>query len=429
MSKNQKKLVVFLIPPEEQVSGGIMSIFSLCRESRTLLTKDTDVVISTFPGTKSYSKNTLFRNDEIIYDFSSVLNRLPNIASLTLHIPEYAIERVTHSLLQYHSLLEKIDNFSINILNQNMELMPNTSIVAGLHALSPIQITQTTAHERYTTQELSDQYNTPVLNFSVFLDTSQYKFTSYEQKENIIAYSNDQNPNKDAILKRIHKELPDYALVEITNLSYEDYKNLITKSKYILTFGEGFDGYLIEGIFSGSITFAVYNDTFFSSKDFLKYENIYGSYQELSSRIATDIRELDNAKKYQAVNRKNFTTLSKIYDRKIYLNNLQNFYSNKFTFLPKPDAARKYFSTAILDRDMIIEERNRTIYNKDLTLQSQAQGLDRLNSLVQELEGQLVVLKEANRSQKRFIEKVQNTLTYRVFKKLSQLKKSLNKFQ
>lgn len=427
MLKNHKKFVVFLIPPEEQVSGGIMSIFSLCRETRALLKKDTTVILSTFPGTASYKRNTLFENDETIYDFTAVVKLLPKLESLTLHIPEYEISRITHSLIGHQPQFARLPHFLINILNQNMELMPSPQVTAGLYALSPALITQTTAHKRYTTQELSDRYNTPLLNFSVYLDTSQYETIPYNQKENIIAYSNDQHSDKDAILTKLKEQLPNYSLIEITGLSYEEYKALIKKSKYLITFGEGFDGYLIEGIFSGSITFAVYNDTFFASKEFLQYENIYRSYDDMSSRIINDIKVLDNEERYKTINQKNYTTLSEIYDRSIYLKNLKNFYSNDFTYLPSPAATKSYFNYAILQREQIIDNHNQTIYEKDLLIQAQAQDLNKINALLVEAGGRLTEMERVNQDQALFIQRIQKNAIYRLSIKLNRIRKLIIK--
>jgi D-ribose pyranose/furanose isomerase RbsD len=389
--------------------------------------KDAEVIISTFPGTPSYKKNTLFKNTEVIHDFGTVLSKLTPHTSLVFHIPEYAIARIAYGLIPHKAALNRVSEFTINILNQNMELMPPPEITASLYTLSPNLITQTTAHKRYTTQDLANTYNTPVMNLSVFIDSSQYVYTDYDKKENIVAYSNDQHPDKGSIIQQLKNKLTHYSFVEISGLSYEEYKELAAQAKYIITFGEGFDGYLIEGIFSGGITFAVYNETFFASKEFLQYENIYQTYDDMRSNIAKDIIRLDSKTRYQNVNQKNFNTLSKIYDYKIYLNNLKEFYSNKFTYIPSQDASRLFFSNALSDREQQISKLDHDIYEKDLQIQSQAQDLNRVNTLLLELGSQLVDLQRINESQTEIIERIQKTIFYKVFKKIKNLKKSLLK--
>jgi len=53
--KQAKKIVLFLLPSEIFKSGGILSIFSLCKTSRALLPAS-QVVLATFPGKKTYAK-------------------------------------------------------------------------------------------------------------------------------------------------------------------------------------------------------------------------------------------------------------------------------------------------------------------------------------------------------------------------------------
>lgn len=406
-----------------------MSIFSLCRETRNLLAKNTEVIISTFPGTSSYKKNTLFENTEEIHDFDVVLNKLTPATSLLLHIPEYALTRIAYGLIPHKTALNCVGEFTVNILNQNMELMPKPEVAASLYALSPNLITQTTAHKRYTTQDLANAYNTPTMNLSVFIDSSQYAYTDYSKKENIVAYSNDQHPAKATIIQQLKSKLPHYSFVEISGLSYEEYKKLVAKAKYIITFGEGFDGYLIEGTFSGGITFAVYNETFFASNEFLKYKNIYQTYDDMQANIARDIIKFDNETLYQSVNQKNFNTLAKIYDYKIYLKNLREFYSNKFTYTPSQDASRLFFSNALNSREQQISRLDHDIYEKDLKIQSQAQDLNKINTLLLDLGSELVDLQRINESQAEAIERIHKTIFYKVFKKIKSIKNLLLKLR
>lgn len=416
MLKSFKSAIIFFIPPEELVSGGILSIFSLCKESRSIVSSDTLVAVSTYPGTSSYKKNTLFKNDETILDFTEIIRLLPSLDSLILHIPEYAINRVTFSLMEYSKILKAVTNLHINILNQNMELMPSAIDVASLWSLSPRIITQTTAHLRYTTQDVADIYNTPVLNFSVFLDPRQYELKDFSKKENIIAYSNDKHPLKEHILSKLKRALPSYSLVEINHLSYEQYKELIGKAKFILTFGEGFDGYYIEGIFSGSITFAVYNDIFFESKDFLKYKNIFASYDKIERQLVDTINELDNEKVYTRTNLENFNKLSKIYDLSIYRQNIKKFYNEDFSFYPTHLANTIFFANAIYERDSSLHAHDKLIYEKDLAIQTYSRELKVANQKISDLNNDVVNLTTTIKEQNLFISMIKNNIFYRILK-------------
>lgn len=72
-------------------------------------------------------------------------------------------------------------------------------------------------------------------------------------------------------------------------MKLEDYKKLISKAMFTITFGEGYDGYFIEPALSGSISFAVYNDLYFP-KNMNKLDTLYSSWQDLKEKIVEDIK-------------------------------------------------------------------------------------------------------------------------------------------
>ena len=75
--KNAKELIVFLTPGNMKMSGGVMSIFSLCETSRKLLPNST-CILSTYPNGITYTKNDEFPNDEIVYRFSQIEQNCKN---------------------------------------------------------------------------------------------------------------------------------------------------------------------------------------------------------------------------------------------------------------------------------------------------------------------------------------------------------------
>jgi len=66
---------------------------------------------------------------------------------------------------------------------------------------------------------------------------------------------------KEAVLGEL-KQVAGLSVQIIRNLTYDQYKSLVSRAKWALTFGEGLDGYFIEPVFSGAIAFAVYNEQF-----------------------------------------------------------------------------------------------------------------------------------------------------------------------
>ena len=87
--KKAGKIILFLTPPEVKINGGIMSIYSLCEESRKI-NHDSVCIISTYPNAKlTYASNDKFPNNEKIYRFSQIIDNCENLSQLIIHISEY----------------------------------------------------------------------------------------------------------------------------------------------------------------------------------------------------------------------------------------------------------------------------------------------------------------------------------------------------
>ena len=132
------------------------------------------------------------------------------------------------------------------------------------------------------------------------------------------------------VLEIIATKFPQLQLQVIRNLSYEDYRRVISKAKWAITFGEGLDFYFIESIFSGGISFAVYNEKFFT-KDFNNLQTVYPDYETLIQNICKDIIRLDNKKSYTEYQRDQFKMCAKYYNYKIYKDNVSSFYKKYYS--------------------------------------------------------------------------------------------------
>jgi hypothetical protein len=345
------RLVIFLIPPKKIVNGGIMSIFSLCKESRSFLSPTDISAVSVFPGKKSYRTNDLFENNEYIYEFAELLEKYPDTKSILLHIPEYSIKEMSEHLSTF---IPKNIDVSINVLDQNIDMMPSVGDFSNLMTVSS-KITQTTAHAKYATQDLSSKYATPLLHLSVYIDKEQYKKLPYESKDPVILFSPDGHISKTEIIESLKNSLPNYQIKEIKNLTYSEYKQAVQKARYVITFGEGLDGYLIESCFSGTVAFSTYNERFFPSKDFLNQGGIYKNYDVMLSKISGDIKELDNNPRlYTEYQNDMQSLLEKIYDKNIYKKNLKNFYSNNFTYYPTNKDRDTFIANALKEKNELI---------------------------------------------------------------------------
>ena len=83
---------------------------------------------------------------------------------------------------------------------------------------------------------------------------------------------------KSTVLGVMSKTFPDTRLQIVQNLTYEEFKAAISRAKWALTFGEGLDGYFVEPIFCGCVSFAVYNERFFTEA-FRSFRTVYQDYQ------------------------------------------------------------------------------------------------------------------------------------------------------
>ena len=339
---NKIKVNVYFVPPDHIINGGVMSIFSICKEARSLSSNDKNsfFYISTYPGTPSYGKNTLFDNNEVVYDFESILKKHNNISSIVLNIPELVITKVSNSLNAHSDYLNNVDEVYINVLNQNIKYMPEVNDFLSLYKYTD-KVSQSTAHNRYATQELSDIYGVPLKHLSVYLDPSQYKFIE-EKSERLIVYSPDNSEEKQAIISKLKNELTEYEFIEVRGLKYDEYKELLGRARYVITFGEGMDGYFIESSFSGAVPISVYNDDFFPGDDFLSFDSVFANAIEMKNNLVKTIQKMDGNKiAYEQLRDSIFKSTKKYYNFENYRNNLRGLLQHDFDYFPSNESLAK----------------------------------------------------------------------------------------
>ena len=329
--KDTKKLIIFLTPGVDLVNGGVMSISSLFEETKRLKQiHESESILCTYPSDPALLKYTKFKNNNFLYDFSQVLTYFNNLESLIIHIPEHYIYRFNLFITNKNrSQLRKIKNVQINILIQNWDYLPSNKYIQALQKLGTL--TSTTAHSKYSTLELRNRLGFPLHKLSVYISPEQYSKKPYGEKENLLIVSPDVHSRKTEILSLIHRELPELQIKIIQNLTYEQYKQTISKAKWALTFGEGLDGYFVESVFSGAISFSVYRPEFFT-KDFQQLRTVYCSYDVLAAKICDDFRHFGNSKTFNDYQQQQFDLCAKEYKHANYVKNLELFYQRKYTF-------------------------------------------------------------------------------------------------
>ncbi|MEO7905058.1 MAG: hypothetical protein ABIR91_04660, partial [Candidatus Saccharimonadales bacterium] len=291
-----------------------------------------------------------------------------------IHTPELAVEKLDIGLKKYIDYISRIKDLRINILNQNILYMPDPKEIFKLYKYT-LKITQTTAHDRYAVQQTSDKYGLPLKHLSVFIDPNQYTKIDYQQKENIIAFSPDYHPLKEKIIDKIRNSLPKYRLQEIRDLTYSEYKDLVSRAKFMITFGEGMDGYFIESTFSGSVPFAVYNNSFFPNKSFINHSTVYEDYESMYENIIKDIDKIDDALIYNKDNFFLYSKLSSIYNYDSYKKNLVDYYRGIIDYTPKYEGLINSVvipATETLSRMSNLED---TIAHNDRIINQQAKDI------------------------------------------------------
>jgi len=300
-----KRLIIFLVPGKEFISGGILSIFNLYRFSRAMeAIHGAQVVMCYYPyEARTASRYVMFDNDVTIYPFEMVMATCRNASHVLMHIPEYAVEDILNRI-GWDSLwrLRAERNLRANILNQNALLMPRPQSVARLREVIG-DLTCTAAFPRFVTVEQRRYWNVPLHFLPAWTRPDDGDPTPYETKRNLMIVSPDSHPQREAVLRFVRETFPDMEIRVIKDLRFEEYLKLEEVAKWSLTFGEGLDGYFAGVVLRGGVGFAVFNETFFP-EEYRSLQTVYPDYPTLLRRIWEDMRSLDNKESLEAYSAK-----------------------------------------------------------------------------------------------------------------------------
>ncbi|MDP4151700.1 MAG: hypothetical protein Q8943_20010, partial [Bacteroidota bacterium] len=332
-----ERLIVYLVEGADwdtgidKISGGIISIVSFCEESRALRSlHGAEVIMCTLPRQHLLLKHTWFRNDTDVFRSSQLKQYFTAVKEVVFHIPEYVTEYFSDCLHRGEfSWLDKVKKVQVNIMNQNIRLMPPAWVIQELRQQVSL-VTMTTAHQQYCTPAYRKAWGIPLHKLSVWISPEKYFFKPYPDKQDLIVVSPDDHPARESIMKQLYS-LKNIRVQVIRNLTYEQYKATISEAKWALTFGEGLDGYFIEPILSGAVGFAVYNEEFFTG-DFKDLATVYPSYAVMENDMARDLERLDNERDFPVYQRSQFERCAAHYSHEQYGKNIAAFYRGEYTF-------------------------------------------------------------------------------------------------
>jgi hypothetical protein len=402
---NARQLVWFLVPSWDICNGGLLSISYFHAETQMLLGgPGIAVVASTYPNAPTLKKYTAFPNSMDIFSFTEIITHFKSVEHAIIHIPEYFCKDFPGQLSPTERLfLDTIPRLQVNIMLQNIDQC-NPDDIQPLRTLTD-EITCTTAHDRYSTQEQSTRFNIPLHKLSVFVDA--YERRRWTEKQDIMILSPDQHPVRDRVIEIIKKGLPNLELITIGGMSYENYRLLIAKAKWSLTFGEGLDGYFAEMAWSGGIPFAVYNDRFFMPQ-FNELPTVYDTWDELQTWIVGDILKLDHEEVYDAAGESIRKVLNELYSCEKYRENIRLFYNEEYSFpvsIPaKPRRTDEMLTRArqaiprLIDReearDTRIAQLREGINARDASMAQLRESFKALDSSIAPLKENIVQLRE-----------------------------------
>ena len=330
-SSKLENLIVFLVPENDVVSGGVMSINSIAKVTKSLKDiHDSEVIICTMPNPKTFSKYTKFDSSFNVYRFDQLRSYFSNVKNLMIHIPEIYVYPFLYFITPEQELwLKGIKNVHFNILNQNIEFLPRPRYVDYLKGMSN-KVTMTCAHKKYCVPQLRTSFDIDVHFFSTS-NFTKYEYVPFEKKEDLLVYSPDIHPMKERILDKIKTDFPSLKMKEIKKMSYAEYLKTIGKAKWMITFGEGLDGYFSESIRSGTMAFSVCNMNFFDDS-YDGMVNVFDDYSQMYDNISKLIGKYNNANKFKTVVDKCRQIDAKLYDDNEYIENIRQFYLGNYDY-------------------------------------------------------------------------------------------------
>lgn len=291
-----KNVVLFYLPEDEMISGGVLSIYFLLKTTRQLFPDF--VVLPVIIGKwQHYFRINWFKNDYFIYNLLELKKCLLDADKILVHVPEDFYVDYSQRILK-HSLTGVAKRSRLNILNQNELLMPSSQQVEEYKELYA-SVSMTLAFEVNLHNQYSYLNHKPYFLSSWFYG-NEVEDVEYNEKQDLCIISPDQHPLKGQIVNKLAAELH-LKCIEINNMKYDVFKELQCKAKWSVTFGEGFDGYAGGAFVKGGIGFGVYDKNFFPDalKDSLPM-TFFNSYEELSDHIVQVMQLLDNPVKYTA---------------------------------------------------------------------------------------------------------------------------------
>ncbi|EKS9916158.1 FkbM family methyltransferase [Burkholderia multivorans] len=335
-----ERLIVFFNVARDVVGGGMLSINRFVANTRSLFADSdtTRVVVSGVPLGIDAVKHSFFQAAAPQIEFPYILEA-SKAEDVWLFVPEvFAIDFAAKVTATEREWLLTRRKLTIVIMNQNDDLMPSpTDLQGAFFPLSP-NVIVTTAHTRYCTQRSSSRYGVPFKQLTPFLPPVAVR--AQHEKERVIMLSPDPiegDPHgitREQVVKKLEAALPEFEFVTVRNMSVDQYLDLASRAMFSLTFGEGLDGYFIEPVLGGGVSFAIYNSTFFPER-FHGATTLYLGWTELLEQLPAAIRELAaSPEAYAACARELHSLVASEYSNERSLGELSGLFDGELDYQP-----------------------------------------------------------------------------------------------
>lgn len=341
-----EKIVVFFEIEYNRICGGQFAYFSYCMNSKLILGKEYAVLMSTLPGSFTYSHLQYFNNNIEICRFEQILDIIKNKREVIIMLPEADVVSPADGSELFRNrlspqdikILKSIPKLRINILNGRIDYQPHKNAINWLRTLTK-NVTTSVGNFSACSQEICNFIGMPLYLIPAKIDISMYKKVEFSKKRKLIILSYDLYGCdllfKIDFIRKLNRELPDYQVCVLYGKTFDEFQRLMAVSMAVISFGEGFDGYFFNSNYLGTAGFAVYNDVFFPDKRWKDYDNVYSSYQELYENFVTDFKKITKDKEiYYHFTKPIHDECDKLYNMTAYLNSLRKFYEETPDYVP-----------------------------------------------------------------------------------------------
>ena len=345
-----KKLLIFFNVARDLIGGGMLSINRFATNAGAISPETGyDVAVSGVPvGNNAvwFSKfETTIHQVEL-----RILAEMTDPEDVVIFLPEVFAVQFAEDLTEFElGWLMRRKTLKIVVLNQNNELMPPPQALQDAMFPLTLDVTISAGHSRYCTPRLASRYTMPVKQLTPYLPTM--KMRNFAEKEKLFLLSADQigsDPgglSRDNVVKALKARLPDFEFVTIENMALDDYLDLASRAMFSITFGEGMDGYYIEPVLAGGISFAVYNSTFFP-ESFQDLVGVLPDWSTATTQVPDLVNSLMNGDAYDTTSKLIRDRLDEVYSASRSTGELRALIRGEVDLLPTAWAdCRENFTT------------------------------------------------------------------------------------